>query len=49
MRNHILYGVLARRVLQPRLRTPTRNDDDYLFSSPENAKRLMGVQRLARG
>lgn len=43
MSNRVLYGVLARRVLLPRLRPSSRNDEEYLFSSPENAERLMRV------
>jgi hypothetical protein len=34
-------GSLARRPISQRSRTPSRNDDIYLFSSPENARRLM--------
>lgn len=33
-------GSLARRPIGPRPRTPSRNDHIYLFSSPENARRL---------
>lgn len=36
-----VLGSLARRRLFPRLRTPSRKDDEYLFSSPVNAARLM--------
>lgn len=35
------YGALAKRILQSRPRTPSRNDDEYLFSNPANAERLM--------
>ena len=35
------YGALAKRAFQPRLRTPGRNDDEYLFRSPANAERLL--------
>ena len=34
-------GSLARRPISLRSRTPSRNDDVYLFSSPENARRLL--------
>jgi hypothetical protein len=34
-------GSLARRPISPRSRAPSRNDHLYLFSSPENARRLM--------
>lgn len=33
-------GALARRSFGLRLRLPSRNDHIYLFSSPENARRL---------
>lgn len=33
-------GSLARRPIGLRSRTPSRDDDLYLFSSPENARRL---------
>lgn len=33
-------GSLARRPISQRSRTPSRNDHIYLFSSPENARRL---------
>lgn len=35
------YGALAKRAFQSRPRTPTRNDDEYLFRSPANAERLL--------
>jgi hypothetical protein len=35
------YGALAKRAFHPRSRTPSRNDDEYLFRSPANAARLM--------
>lgn len=42
MHTHSLKrGSLARRPFHPRSRTPSRNDHIYLFSSPENARRLM--------
>lgn len=34
------YGSLTRRDDLPRARTLSRNDDEYLFSSPANAERL---------
>lgn len=34
------YGALAKREFQPRRRTPSRNDHEYLFSNPVNAARL---------
>lgn len=34
------YGALVKRAFQPRPRTPSRNDDEYLFSNPVNAARL---------
>lgn len=34
------YGALAKRAFQPRPRTPSRNDDEYLFGNPVNAARL---------
>lgn len=34
-------GALAHRPFGLRLRPPSRNDHIYLFSSPENARRLM--------
>lgn len=33
-------GSLARRLVIPRSRASSRNDHIYLFSSPENARRL---------
>ena len=34
------YGALAKRAFQPRPRTTSRNDHEYLFSNPVNAARL---------
>ena len=34
------YGAFAKRAFQPRPRTPSRNDDEHLFSNPVNAARL---------
>lgn len=35
------YGALAWRILHPRQRPLSRNDDEYLFRSPANAERLI--------
>lgn len=37
----IKRGALAHRPFGLRVRPPSRNDHIYLFSSPENARRLM--------
>ena len=37
---HHRYGAFAKRAVQPRPRTPSRNDHEYLFSNPVNAARL---------
>jgi hypothetical protein len=42
------YGSLARRGFYPRLRTPSRNDHIYLFSSPVNAARLRSALENSR-
>jgi hypothetical protein len=34
-------GALSRRFFDARLRTFSRNDEEYLFRSPANAERLM--------
>ena len=34
------YGALAKRIFRSRPRTPSRNDDEYLFGNPVNAARL---------
>lgn len=46
------YGSLAQRSFRPRLRTASRNDDEYLFRSPVNAERLQRAidnSRAGRG
>lgn len=41
MKIQLEWGLLSRQKFQPRLRSRSRHDDEYLFSSPANAERLM--------